>query len=68
MVNFSIYPGSLGNYSGNERLIPTITLELQSTHPHKVDEYWQQFLPGFMEGIEYPFTPEVVVKKPALKL
>jgi len=29
--NYTIYPGSLGNFAGYERNIPTITLELKST-------------------------------------
>lgn len=55
IVDYSFYPGSLGNYAGNERNIPTVTLELETTDPNKVDEYWKQFLPGFEALIRYPF-------------
>ena len=55
MVDYSFYPGSLGNFAGNERDIPTITLELETTDPKKIDEYWKKFLPGLMQSVKYPF-------------
>ena len=55
VVDYSFYPGSLGNYAGNERNLPTITLELKTTNPNKVDEYWMKFLPGFLQSMHYPF-------------
>jgi protein MpaA len=58
VVDYRFYPGSLGNYAGHERLIPTITLELESTDPKKLDSYWKQFLPGILESINYPL-PDV---------
>lgn len=54
VVDYRFYPGSLGNYAGHERMIPTITLELESTDPRKIESYWKQFLPGIMESIHYP--------------
>jgi protein MpaA len=62
VVDFTFYPGSLGNYAGIERKIPTVTLELQTTEPTKVDTYWQQFQPGLLKAIQYPF-----VRTPALE-
>lgn len=59
VVDYSFYPGSLGNFAGNERHIPTVTLELKTTDAHKVDEYWEQFLPGMLQAINYPFKKEV---------
>lgn len=55
VVDYSFYPGSLGNFAGNERQIPTITLELATTDTRKVDAYWSQFLPGILQAISYPF-------------
>jgi protein MpaA len=55
IVDYSFYPGSLGNYAGNERGIPTVTLELSTTDPKMVSAFWKQFLPGLVESIEYPF-------------
>ncbi len=59
VVDYSFYPGSLGNFAGNERHIPTVTLELRTTDAHKVDEYWEQFLPGILQAINYPFKKEI---------
>lgn len=41
--NYPFFPGSLGNYAGNERGIPTFTLELPSSDNRRHREYWQQF-------------------------
>ncbi len=59
VVDYSFYPGSLGNFAGNERHIPTVTLELRTTDADRVDEYWEQFLPGMMQAISYPFKKEI---------
>lgn len=56
VVDYTFYPGSLGNFAGNERHIPTITLELETTEPAKVELYWEQFLPGIMQAVRYPFS------------
>ena len=55
VVDYSFYPGSLGNFAGNERNVPTITLELETTDPRRVPSYWKQFLPGFLQSIRFPF-------------
>ncbi|RYZ56919.1 MAG: hypothetical protein EOP07_11365 [Proteobacteria bacterium] len=59
VVDYSFYPGSLGNFAGNERHIPTITLELSTTDAKKVDSYWNQFLPGLLQAISYPFKKTI---------
>lgn len=41
--NYPFFPGSIGNYAGNERNIPTITLELPTSDSRKHKEYWDQF-------------------------
>jgi protein MpaA len=56
VVDYTFFPGSLGYYAGNERHIPTVTLEFEKTDPKVVDLYWKQFLPGIMQSIHYPFT------------
>ncbi|MDD9950332.1 MAG: M14 family zinc carboxypeptidase [Zetaproteobacteria bacterium] len=55
VVDYSFYPGSLGNFAGNERKVPTITLELEATNPRGVHKYWEKFLPGFVRSVNYPF-------------
>jgi len=56
VVDYSFYPGSLGNYAGNERGLATITLELQTTNARKVKKYWKQFLPGLILSVQHPFS------------
>jgi protein MpaA len=58
VVDYTFYPGSLGNFAGQERHIPTVTLEFKTTEPAKIDEYWEQFLPGIQQLINYPFKPD----------
>lgn len=58
VVDYSYFPGSLGNYAGNERNIPTVTLEFKTTSPKMVDAYWKQFLPGILELVKYRFRTE----------
>ena len=41
--NYPFFPGSLGNYAGNERNIPTYTLELPTSDASKVKSYWKLF-------------------------
>jgi len=41
--NYPFFPGSLGNYAGNERQIPTFTLELPTSDPSKSRAYWKRF-------------------------
>jgi protein MpaA len=60
IMDFGIYPGSLGNYAGNERTIPTITLELSSSNPNKVTQFWKDFSPGIFKAIKYEFKPNQV--------
>jgi hypothetical protein len=55
VVDYSFYPGSLGNYAGNERGIPTITLELETINPNKTQEYWDRFSPGLIQAVKFPF-------------
>lgn len=43
IMNYPFFPGSLGNYAGNERNIPTYTLELPSSDNRKHKEYWTRF-------------------------
>ncbi|WP_158998695.1 M14 family zinc carboxypeptidase [Pigmentibacter ruber] len=53
--DIGIYPGSLGNYAGNERIIPTITLEMSSSNPKFVRKFWKEFSPGLFKAIKFEF-------------
>lgn len=41
--NYPFFPGSLGNWAGFERDIPTYTVELPTSNPAKSAEYWTLF-------------------------
>jgi protein MpaA len=56
IVDYSVYPGSLGNFAGKQRRVPTLTLELETTNPKLVDVYWEKFLPGFLQSIQFDYT------------
>jgi protein MpaA len=49
------FPGSLGNYAGVERGIPTITLELPSANPKLADPFWKKFQSGIHSMIDFKF-------------
>lgn len=49
------FPGSLGNYAGVERGIPTITLELPSANPKLAEFYWKKFRSGIHAMVTFKF-------------
>ena len=51
---FGYFPGSLGNYAGNERGIFTLTLELSTSDPALGHEYFRRFQPSFLKFIDLP--------------
>ena len=53
---FGYYPGSLGNYAGNERNIFTLTLELPTSDPALAAEYFNRFKPSFLKFIDLPIA------------
>ena len=65
IVDYSFYPGSLGNFAGNERAIPTVTLELENTAPRLVNTYWRKFLPAFVQSIDYQLKTSLPEKSSA---
>lgn len=60
--DFTYYPGSLGNYSGIERFIPTVTLEMQSTNPKLSNRYWADFFPGLVAAVQFDFTKNALAR------
>ena len=49
--NYPFFPGSLGNWAGNERKIPTYTLELPSSDNRFSKKYWNQFKEAIQTAI-----------------
>ncbi|MBY0470530.1 hypothetical protein K2X30_05125 [bacterium] len=58
------YPGSLGNYAGQERGIPTMTLELPSSNAIYARAYWERFRTGIRTMIEFR-VPELATTTPS---
>jgi protein MpaA len=52
------FPGSLGNYTGQELGIPTITLELPTARAEKAVEYWNQLKKGILTVVTYVVPPK----------
>lgn len=63
------FPGSLGNYAGVERGIPTVTLELPSANPALAAKYWKKFKPGIHSMVSFKFDnfDKKLVKNPEKK-
>jgi protein MpaA len=55
------FPGSLGNFAGQEMGIPTLTLELPTADALKAQSYWNQFSKGITVTIQYVVPPTVTV-------
>ncbi|MGZ3788010.1 MAG: M14 family zinc carboxypeptidase [Bacteriovorax sp.] len=51
--NYPFFPGSLGNWAGKERDIPTYTLELPTTDPAKSGQYWKLFKSAIHNAIAH---------------
>jgi protein MpaA len=51
--NFKVFEGSLGKYAGQERGIPTFTLELSTSNPRAAEQIWKNFSRGLYFVIKY---------------
>lgn len=56
--NYPFFTGSLGNYAGNERNIPTFTLELPSSNPAKSQAYWLLFKDSIHSAVMHEIKGE----------
>lgn len=52
------FPGSLGNWAGQERGIPTLTLELPTADPNRADFYWKSFQTGINTVIHFDVSSD----------
>ena len=52
-IDFRFYPGSLGNYAGNEKEIPTYTVELPSVQASRAHEYWKIMRLALIKAMSY---------------
>jgi protein MpaA len=53
LVDFPFFPGSLGNYAGNERKIPTYTIELEDNDLSSAYEYWTIMQYAFIRALGF---------------
>jgi protein MpaA len=53
LVDFRFFPGSLGNYAGNERKIPTYTVELPSSDPKMAHDYWSTLRFALLKALSF---------------
>jgi murein peptide amidase A len=60
-VSTGYFPGSLGNYAGQELGIPTITLELPTSNPKQAEHYWKMFNSGIRAMIEFVIPVPAVI-------
>lgn len=58
--NYPFFPGSLGNWAGNERDIPTYTLELPNSDWTKTRKFFNMFKTAIYHAIEHQFNEELV--------
>jgi protein MpaA len=58
LVDFPFFPGSLGNYAGNERKIPTYTVEFKSSDPSRGYAYWSSVRFAVVKALLFPVYDE----------
>jgi protein MpaA len=61
IIDYSYFPGSLGNFAGNDRRIPTITVELNTTNPKYADAIISRFFPGLTAAVSYEFKRDLIL-------
>jgi protein MpaA len=57
--NYPIFPGSLGNWAGKEKHIPTYTLELPNSNPLETEKFWTLFKDAVIFAIDNKMKPTV---------
>jgi murein peptide amidase A len=57
--NYPIFPGSLGNWAGKEKKIPTYTLELPNSNPQESLKFWNLFKDAVIYAVEHKMKPPV---------
>ncbi len=52
-VDYRFFPGSLGNYAGNEREIPTYTVELPTVRHTEAHRYWSTMRYALIKALKF---------------
>ncbi len=63
-ISGRFFVGSLGNWAGQERGIPTFTLELPSSDPSQALKYWEKFRTGIETVVRFEVPSYVTVPLP----
>ena len=58
--NYPYFPGSLGNWAGKERDIPTYTIELPTSDNRKSKEYWVLFRDAIRQAFQKDLRPQAI--------
>ena len=61
--NYPFFTGSLGNWAGNERNIPTYTLELPNSDWTKTKKFYSTFRKAIHHAIDHELVPNDSTKK-----
>jgi protein MpaA len=57
--NYPVFPGSLGNWAGKEKKIPTYTLELPNSNPQESLKFWTLFKDAVIFAVDHKMKPPV---------
>ena len=57
--NYPFFTGSLGNYAGNEKNIPTYTLELPTSDARDHRKHWKRFGKAIHSAIFHQIDPDI---------
>ena len=57
--NYPVFPGSLGNWAGKEKHIPTYTLELPNSNPAETNQFWGLFKDAVIFAVDNKMKPTV---------
>jgi protein MpaA len=57
--SYPVFPGSLGNWAGKEKHIPTYTLELPNTNYRQTNEFWSLFKEAMVFAIGHKMKPPI---------
>jgi hypothetical protein len=52
-VDYRFFPGSLGNYAGKERKIPTYTVEFPSVRSSEANNYWSALRYALIKALSF---------------
>jgi len=57
--NYPVFPGSLGNWAGKEKHIPTYTLELPNSNPLEAEKFWALFKDAVLYAVDHKMKPNI---------